>query len=56
MRTFGTDRQTDGQTDRQTDGGGFIRTPEGVLKKHMSTSRDIEFGDKNNLETGLKWG
>ena len=25
-------------------------------KKHMSTSRDIEFGDKNNLETGLKWG
>ena len=24
-------------------------------KKHMSKSRDIEFGDKNNLETGPKW-
>ena len=24
-------------------------------KKHMSKSRDNEFGDKNNLETGLKW-
>ena len=24
----------DGQTDRRTDGGGFIRTPEGVLKMH----------------------
>jgi len=26
------DRQTDRRTDGQTDGGGFIRTPEGVLK------------------------
>ena len=24
-------------------------------KKHMSKSRDIEFGHKNNLETGPKW-
>ena len=31
MRTFGTDRQTDGQTD----GGGFIRTPEGVLTSKL---------------------
>ena len=26
MRTFGTDRQTDGRTDRLTDGPGYIRT------------------------------
>ena len=24
-------------------------------KQHMSKSRDIEFGDKDDLETGLKW-
>ena len=34
MRTFGTDRRTDGQTD----GGGFIRTPEGVLIRAQNTN------------------
>ena len=47
----------DGRTDGQTDGAGYIGPAEGYggSKKHMSKSRDNEFGDKNNLETGLKW-
>ena len=53
MRT----RVTDGQTDGRTDGAGYIGPAEGNggSKKHMSKSRDIESGDKNNLETGPKW-
>ncbi len=47
MRTFGTDRRTDGQTD----GGGFIRTPEGVLKR----KQENEFWNKIYLETAPKW-
>ena len=34
----------DGQTDRRTDGGGYIRTPEGVL-----------INKKMNLETKIIW-
>ena len=40
MRTFGTDRRTD----RRTDGGGFIRTPEGVLiRSGKKFIKDLKF-------------
>ena len=56
MRTFGTDRRTDGQTD----GGGFIRTPEGVLTSNLKVGLPREkerktINKKMNLETKIIW-